>query len=68
MIYEGLKSPERETVRKLRIKFDVLRDYLDDEIAGAYHVYCETFYAAGWTDVNEEAFIQWATTPPLTKN
>jgi hypothetical protein len=56
---------EAETIRELRCQFESMRNYLDDEIAHAYSLYCETFHGAAWTKVNLEEFVKWATSSPL---
>lgn len=55
-----------KTIKEIRAKFIcTLLRYSDYEIANAYNIYCELFYAAGWTNVDLEHFVKWATTPPI---
>jgi hypothetical protein len=61
-----MRDYESKTIKKLRHAYpSEFSSHLDDEIAHAYHVYCEMFHAAGWTEVPPKEFMEWATTPPI---
>jgi len=52
-------------VRRLRENYPEFMGYLDDEIANCFSLYCEMFHAAGWTKVNDDEFVTWATKSPI---
>ncbi len=62
----GLEDYQIVDIRRLRENFpEELQKYMDSEIASCFHLYCETFHAAGWTKVDDVEFIRWATKSPL---